>query len=765
MQDYQQAAAYVSALAPGESLDWRCIHDTDRAVPAIIRRGTLEQHWQELCNWNAHGYGVFVTVSALDGTGRTLSNVTHARAHYVDLDSVMALQSLQQAAGWSPAPGWYVQSSAGKAHVYWPVQPYLDLERFKAVQRRLAVLFNGDHRVIDATRVLRVPGFANWKYGQPQPVTCAALGGYGQRVTIDQLEAALAHVQVIDTNEGQRHELGDPALAAPSLGWIKRALTLADPNDMDRLEWISFTAAIKQAAWTHASPDAIFAMWSNWCARYARNDIGENAKQWASLTDTQVGWPYIVRRYPTIVLDGTVKSAPVQPAATPSAPASAAEAIQPPPLDCSSDILTHFEQQIWFKGCTAITRSGEILTPEGRFMKPAQFNMRFGGKQFIISASGKLTDEPWKAATRSTMWTVPQADHTRFLPSLPFGEIIVDQLGRRGVNTYIPVQIKRSVGDVSPFLRHMQMMLPVESDRKLVLDFLAHNIKYPGHKIPWAPMIQSTEGTGKGFIQKAMERILGEMYCYSPKAQELVKSGSTFNAWMRAKLLIIVNEIKVDERRELVEILKPMITDERVEIQAKGIDQEMEDNCANWIFFSNFKDAIPVSQNGRRYAIFYSALQTKADLMRLGMDDAYFNALFNWLYNGGSEIIAQYLTDYPIERGALPGKAPNTSSTEEAVNLSRSPVERLILDCIADGVAGFRGGWVSVQAVHRSMSEKGMKAINDSLVEQIIAKMGFLLIGRLPRPYMQESRLVRSVVFNTDPQADMAQFGRLQGYE
>lgn len=764
MQDYQQTAAFLSALAPGESVDWRAIHDTDRAVPAINRRGTIEQCWQEMAQWNAAGYGVFVTVSALDGVGRSLPNVTYARAHYVDLDSVMAVQSLQQAAAWSPTPAWFVQSSAGKAHVYWPVEPYLDLERFKAVQRRLAVLFNGDHRVIDATRVLRVPGFLNWKYGQPQRATCGALSGYGQRATIDQLEAALAHVQVFDTHEGTRHDLGDPTLAAPSLAWVERALAIADPNDMDRLEWIIFTAAVKQAAWTHTTPDAIYAMWAAWCARYAKNDIGENAKQWNSLTDTQVGWPYIVRRYPTVTLDGTSKSAPQQ-SAGPGVPVSAAQAIEPPPLDCSGDILTHLEQQIWFKGCTAITRTGEILSPEGRFMRPAQFNMRFGGKQFVITSNGKVTDEPWKAATRSTMWTVPQADHTRFLPSLPFGEIITDQLGRRGVNTYIPVQIRRAQGDVSPFLRHIQMMLPVESDRKLVLDYLAHNIKYPGHKIAWAPMIQSTEGTGKGFIQKAMERILGEMYCYSPKAQELVKSGSTFNAWMRAKLLIIVNEIKVDERRELVEILKPMITDERVEIQAKGIDQEMEDNCANWIFFSNFKDAIPVSQNGRRYAIFYSALQTKADLMRLGMDDGYFNSLFNWLHNGGSEILANYLLEYPIERGALPGKAPDTSSTTEAVNLSRSPIERMIMDAIEDGIAGFRGGWISTQAVHRAMAEKSMRAVNDTLVEQIISKMGYLLIGRLARPYMQESRLVRSTVFHTDPMANMEHFGRLQGYE
>ena len=392
--------------------------------------------------------------------------------------------------------------------------------------------------------------------------------------------------------------------------------------------------------------------------------------------------------------------------------------------------------------------------------------MRYGGKQFIITSGDKVTDEPWKAATRSTMWTVPKADHVRFLPSHGFGDIITDQLGRRGVNTYIPVQIRRVKGDPSPFLRHLEAMLPDANDRRILLDYMAHNIKYPGDKIPWAPMIQSTEGVGKGFIMEMLERILGEMYCYSPKAQELVKSGSTFNAWMRAKLLIIVNEIKVDERRELIEILMPMITDKRVEIQAEGIDQEMEDNCANWIFFSNFKDAIPVNQNGRRYAIFYSAIQSKHDLEVRQMTDSYFTALHHWMrHQDGSEIVADYLLEYPIERGAIPGKAPRTSSYNEALALSRGPIERAVADAVEDGLAGFRGGWISVQAVQRLMVDKSIRTVSAATLEGIVEAMGYKRMGRSVRCYLQEDRNGRSALFHLDGSAPVEWYGPQQGYE
>lgn len=769
MQDFNAAYSFVQALtndADNAILDWRAIHDTNKEVPALPRRGTLLQVWQELCHWNTQGYGIFCTIAAMDGAGRHLSNVQYIRAHYIDLDNISAEVNYQRAVGSNPAPAFAVQSSAGKYHVYWPVVPYNDNDRFSTVQRKLRQVFDGDKAVVDAARVLRVPGTYNCKYGQPQLVTVWALPGYGQPTTVEALESVLASVQVIDGGAGERHDLGDPELAAPSLAWLERALTLSDPNNMDRGEWISFTAAIKQAGWTLADPDTLYSIWSKWCERYAHNDIGENQKQWNSIRNTELGWPSITRRVPTLILDTGYKPVPPgQQAQAAPAGAPVPAMPEPPPLDCSGDILTHMEQREWFKGCVAIERTGEILVPTGRFMKPAQFNMRYGGKQFVITSSGKLTDEAWKAATRSTLWTVPKADHTRFLPEYPFGEIITDQLGRRGVNTYIPVQIKRSAGDPSPFLNHLELMIPDHSDRKIILDYLAHNIRYPGHKIAWSPMIQSTEGVGKGILQEMMERILGEMYCYSPKAQELVKSGSTFNAWMRAKLLIIVNEIKVDERRELVEILKPMITDRRVEIQAKGIDQEMEDNCANWIFFSNFKDAIPVNQNGRRYAIFYSAIQSKNDLLARGMDDKYFTALVNWMRDKGSEIFADYLLNYPIERGAVPGKAPETSSTAEAINLSRGPIERAITDAVDDQIAGFRAGWVSLQAVQRLMADKNIRSVSISTLEGIITNMGYRSAGRSVRAYFQEDRNSRSQLFHVDGTIPVEWYGTQQGYE
>lgn len=775
MHSYEQAAAYVSALT-GQHVDaapmwWRCIHDTDKQTAAHKYYGTLAQVWSTLVEYNNRGYGIFANINAFAATAtdHTLADVWYVRTHVVDLDNMLtSAMNYSRATAFNPLPAFAVVTSPGKSHVYWPVQPYQGNERSTTLQRKLRQLFDGDKSVIDPTRVLRVPGFYHLKNpAQPHLVTCHALPGYGVPGTVEALEAATAHVNVID-GAGGRHELGDASLAAPSLDWLRFGLSQIDPNQLDRGEWISLTAAIKQAGWTLADEPTLRAIWEEWCARYADNDAGENDKQWRSIRDTEVGWNSIKRRAPTLL--AYEKFGFKQPAPTPipsPTPQPVPGEQQPPETtEQFGPILSEYECARYFKGCFWISRMGEILTPHGRFLNSTEFNGTYGGHAFVITPDGKTTDEAWKAATRSQLWTIPKVDHVRFLPDLPTFEVVKDQLGRLGVNTYIPIHLKHRPGDVTPFLRHMEFMLPVENDRHIFLSYLAHNVKYPGYKIPWAPLLQSAEGVGKGFIQEVIEGMLGEMYTYSPPAEELVKSGSTFNSWQRGKLMIVVNEIKIDERRELIEILKPQISDKRVQIQSKGVDQEMEDNPANWVFFSNYKDAIPISASGRRYCIFYSAIQSVSDLMANGMDDRYFQWLFHWLREcGGLEFVIDWLLNYPIERGSIPMRAPKTSSYDEAVKVSRGPIEIAIHNAIDDGLSGFRGGYVSLIAVMNRLKALGGKLPANRTVATILEQMGFVELGRAPRQFSQESMSEKTVIYGRQAVLPIALYGMMQGYE
>lgn len=773
MQDYNSAYAFIAALTQADPntavIDVRMIHDVDKATAAIPRRGTLPQLWNEIVAWNNAGYGAFININEMDGNGREIANVKTIRCQAIDLDNLSARQNYERATQFYPLPAFAVHSSPNKYHVYWTTKFHTNFNGFTLLQRKLRTLFDGDKRIVDPSRVLRLPGTLHLKNPQqPHLVTCWALAAYGQPIDPSVLEIALFNVNVID-GTGGRHDLGDVTLQAPGLEWCIRALQECDPNSLERGEWISFTSAFKQASWNFAPEHQLFELWSKWCERYTANDPAENKKNWDSIRNTEVGWPSIERRNPNLHamrLFGEKKQS-VQPQPLSS---DVSTTILPPspntmPLP-AGEFYNDNEQKILFAGCVFIERMGEILTPSGRFMNSTKFNGSYGGRKFIIDSAGKVTTEAWQAATRSTLFTIPKADHIRFKPDLAQGSIITDALGRKGVNTYRPAIIDSRPGDITPFWRNMELILPNQSDREILFAYLAHVAKFPGYKIPWAPLIQSVQGVGKGLIKLIMTNAVGGPYAYFPKAKELIESGNTFNAWMRSRLFILVDEIRVDERLDMVEILKPMISEKEIEVQAKGIDQDMEDNPANWLFFSNWKDAIPINQNDRRFCINYSAIQSVYDLKVRGMNDAYFADLYDWAENrGGAAFVTHWLLNYPINRGAIPMRAPTTTSTREAVTHSRGPVEKLLLDAIEDAMPGFRGGWVSSLAVANRLKATTIRAVSAKTLGTILEVLGYHLVGRAPRPYFLENKDMRADLYNCDRTARVEQFGSAQGYE
>jgi hypothetical protein len=66
-------------------------------------------------------------------------------------------------------------NSGGGFHGYWLLEsPFLVREErwkeIEAINRALAKKFHGDINCIDASRILRVPGFNNYKYTPPRKV-------------------------------------------------------------------------------------------------------------------------------------------------------------------------------------------------------------------------------------------------------------------------------------------------------------------------------------------------------------------------------------------------------------------------------------------------------------------------------------------------------------------------------------------------------------------------------------------------------------------
>lgn len=742
MNPCELTAAFVTALTGhiDTVVDWRVINDKNKGDMGRNIRGSLNEVYSTLQEYNSTGWGVFICVNAMDGRGQKLENIAAIRTHYADLDDVFTSADAYQRAISSPTPPHFaVQTSPNKYHLYWLTEPYVGNDFFSTQQRKIIQLYNADKQCTDATRVLRVPGFFHNKE-EPKMVICWQLYN-GPRYTHAQIEQALVGVNVI-AHFSSRKELGSPELAAPSLEYLSFALNLFDPNELVRAEWMPLTAAFKQAGWSLATEQVLLDIWQTWCARFTGNNLQENMKLWNSIKDSEVGWGRFERL-------SNIKAYYLNRPTEPPKFDQNYNVVDQNSTDGLPDILDAEGKKKWFKDCYFIAREGKIFSATGRFMNQTQFNGLYGGKEFCLKEAGaKVTDEAWKAALRSTDWAIPKVDHVRFLPERGTHEIIVDELGRKGLNTYIPARIVCRQNDITPWLDFLGKILPTSEDVKIFNDYIAHNVKFPGYKIPWGILIQSERGIGKQMIGSVVKYCVGESYTYEPDAEKLVSGASSFNGWVRNKLMIIVDEIRVGDRRDLLEGLKKIITDKRIAVESKGVDQEMDDNLANWIFFSNYKDAIPISENERRYCVFYSLLQSAAAIERSGMDKGYFDRMFKWLETDGYAALAYWYKNYNIEKGSLPHRAPKTSSYAEVIRIGRTPLEILIDEKIENKERGFRAGYISWPMLLKAVQQSSMRfKPPEYALKSVLETKGYREIGYTPAPVGGEDILKPSLLY------------------
>jgi len=394
-----------------------------------------------------------------------------------------------------------------------------------------------------------------------------------------------------------------------------------------------------------------------------------------------------------------------------------------------------------FKNCVYVKDINCVLTNTFEILGQEAFNWEYGGYIFELHVNDmtKTTTNAWHALRNSLTLICPTAKSTCFRTDLKFGEIIKVRK-RELANVYVEIDTERKKGDPALFLDLLSKMLPSARDRQILLSYMSACIQYKGQKLRYAPVLQGTEGNGKSMILDCLEFAIGEEYTHKPIVQDIK---SKFNSWVSNKILICVEEIYAPGRQnEIIEALKVLITNEKIGVQPKGIDQYMIANCANFIFTTQHRDAIKKTKDQRRFCIFFTAQQCKKDMIDCGMDDAYFNRLKLWFEADGYAIVNEYLCTYEIVKEFDPtllARAPDTSMINEVIRDSRSNEDNEIEEGIKEGRIGFRDRWVSTMALDKFLKEKGLsKIINIGKRKELLKELGYI-----PHPHLKDGRVNR----------------------
>jgi len=122
---------------------------------------------------NSMGANIYVAANPLltKSRRRTKESVATVRHLYLDIDNDgQARLAALRASDATPAPTAIVSTSPNKYQVLWSVEGF-DTENQEATLKLLAFTFGADRACTDCNRVLRLPGFLNWKYVPAHLVT------------------------------------------------------------------------------------------------------------------------------------------------------------------------------------------------------------------------------------------------------------------------------------------------------------------------------------------------------------------------------------------------------------------------------------------------------------------------------------------------------------------------------------------------------------------------------------------------------------------
>lgn len=430
--------------------------------------------------------------------------------------------------------------------------------------------------------------------------------------------------------------------------------------------------------------------------------------------------------------------------------AQTSESAPAPSAVTGQTFLNPEAQRELFAGCVYVQDRHRVLVPGGALLKPEQFRVAYGGYCFAMDAVNERTSRnAWEAFTESQVIRAPRADTICFRPDLAPGAIVGDA-GRARVNTWWPADVKRKAGDLTPFLTHLAKVLPDRRDQVILLSYMAACVQHKGVKFQWCPVLQGVEGNGKTLFSACVAEAVGQHYTHWPHAEDL---DSQFNGWVADKVFIALEELYSQEHAaEVIEKLKTLITGGMgIQIQYKGVDQSSMAICANFMATTNYRNAIrKTPDNARRFAMFYTAQQSKADKLRFGMDGNYFRSLWDWLRRDGFAIVAELLHTYKIEdefNPALGGDAPDTSTTSMVLVESRGSVEQQIAEVIAQDTPGFMGGWISSVMLDRLLTDtlRLGNRLSHTKRREMLQGMGYVLHpglpdGRVNNPVLPDGR-------------------------
>lgn len=607
----------------------------------------------------------------------------------------------------------------------------LDPDRYVAAARTVAELVGIADITTQVTFHAVQPAFVPTCFADDPPDYSPVLavnadgGAFAAADILDSADTSYALVPA--TDDGQVADLAylRVPMEGVTLDDAKAALAVLDP-DTTMQAWIEIAAGLK-----HQFGDAAYALWDEWSAKGKKYvDAEETRYRWNSLKAQPVdrapvtirsvfkqaqarGWenPTLAKRVMQESLAWFRSGKSAEELLDHGAKRIAKAAPVLGPLEKKTlivalrDSLRRYDIQLPMPDLVREVRQIERETQKATGLLPWAKGLCYvtATNQFYRHA----TDRRFSPEVLDLMYSVPpvgdekplrprdyvvqlagcpQVENLRYDPAMgdkrffAVDEVPYVNTYRRGYATADPSRAEEA-GEV--ITHHVSKLVREPAYQRVLLSFMAYLVQQPGRKIRWAPLIQSGEGAGKGTLHELLTPALGRRNAAKLSGHTVLESAYT--DWAVGHQLVTIEEVRIvgSNRHKIMDKLKPLITDDVIGVDQKYQDHRSLPNLTNYMLYTNYQDALAIREDGRRYFVLRSPLQTETDIGELERSGHY-ERLYNLIRDNPGGIRA-WFEAYPLDPEFKPnGRAPATPYLSEFAKNAASPLAAAVADAIHD---------------------------------------------------------------------------------
>jgi hypothetical protein len=211
------------------------------------------------------------------------------------------------------------------------------------------------------------------------------------------------------------------------------------------------------------------------------------------------------------------------------------------------------------------------------------------------------------------------------------------------INLWRGFGIKPKEGDWSLLRSHILNVLCAGRQDlfEYVIKWMAYTVQYPSQPIGVAIALRGAQGAGKGIVARTFGKIFGKHFAHIANGEQLT---GRFNASVATSCVVFLDEAFWAGEKKAEGVLKALITEPRLQLEAKFRDPIMVDNHLHIIVASNNDWCVPAGMGDRRWLV----LDVADTFAGTGHRD-YWDALHAEIENGGAEAMFHDLLQKDLE--------------------------------------------------------------------------------------------------------------------